>query len=356
MEENNNDIIFENDPNDDSECIPLEIIDDNEIARAEANERDSKILKNIEDNTEEKKKTPKKKKEKLGIVNITKPINILKFKSLNPDIVLNTKILNFSTSTEMVELKESWIELLVWLVGCLNHKEPKNFIYNIYNSLALSDTIRITDNPNHEYFEYEINAGLEIYKIPDTEYFIEYIPNNVNLFKAYSMLFQALGCELKEVKFKLQRLDKSNNKKSEDRKLVYIDYTINLNQAIQLENKTPLLGATALTIYEQTVECNNLNHLIVLMLTTICGMDQENIDIILNNSIKDIVGVTKDSSEYNTVFETIKIPIVNSEKLYFYTNGQVSKTLEYLRDVCETIEIDSDEILISYRDLMIMEE
>lgn len=297
---------------------------------------DGKNQESTPDKTKKPKKSKKSKANKEKIRSIDTYTASFRLSALDPDIIKNAEIVEADFPDVNIKFEHSWIEFLLFLVGAIHQSNPDKFIETIAPSGIFDSNISIRKHELNR-FEVDYQNGLEVYRIPGLEYYIDYFPNCLSLFTAIINALKVLNIKPEQVS-----IDLVNPKlKPEDLDIPMVDkeYTLsNLANSIVDNDFRPYL----VKINDEPMECENFKHAVLLVLSYLLIMyPEKSSDILKSNTQKDIVGVTEDNQDYLGFMRVTPLP---NSKLYFYSNGMNTAMAKYLYICCEEADEDSENI------------
>lgn len=267
-----------------------------------------------------------------------------------------------------VAIKESWMGLLGFLIGCVHEQYKEKYLEVLSNYGVFNNSIQLrVYQPT--YLDKDIEDGLNIYKIEHLGILIEYRNNlsdlRSSIRKAISILkirennvvinlFNPNYILSEEKKNNRRKVKSKTNENVFDLDLTYdieetkdeleSDNLIKLNNIIDSIDKSINIVQLGVDGEFDPVDSNEHAASYILAYLIIMYEDRA-ISVIKNNSLKDEIGVTEDNSEYFEIMKTTKLPNSN---LYFYYNGNSKKLIKYLYKICEEIGVDQSSIEFSY--------
>ena len=286
--------------------------------------------------TKEKKKKSRKKKITSKVKYLETYQESFRLSALDPDIIKNTRLLSVGFPDTDIKTEHSWIEFLLFLVGAIYQNNPDEFIDIIAPSGIFDNNISIR---KHELsrFQVDYENGLEVYRIPGLDYYIDYFPNCLSLFSAIVNALKVLGIKPEAVTVELE--NPSLRPKELDIEMVDKTYDLSELANTTLSNDfNPYL----IKIDDEPMECENFRHAVLLVLSYLLILYPEKAtEVLKSNTTKDVVGVTEDNQDYLGFMRVTPLP---NSKLYFYSNGLNNAMAKYLYICCEELDQNSENI------------
>lgn len=299
------------------------------------------VLPSDQSNKSGKDKKKEKKAKKKKVIAKAKTIETyqesLRLSALDPDIIKNTKLLSIGFPDTDVTVEHSWIEFLLFLVGAIYQNNPDKFIDIIAPSGIFDNNISIRKHELNR-FQVDYENGLEVYRIPGLDYYIDYFPNCLSLFTAITNALKVLRIKPEAVTVELE--NPSLRPKELDIPMQDKEYSLSTLANSTVSNDfNPYL----VKIDGESMECENFKHAVLLILSYLLILYPEKAtEVLKSNTIQDVVGVTEDNQDYLGFMRVTPLP---NSKLYFYSNGLNNAMAKYLYICCEEIDQDSEQII-----------
>ena len=168
----------------------------------------SKTAKQKKINAEKKSKGPKLMKNYMD----TSTCNIddaeLNLTQMKYGTIGSCDVISVAISEGTIEVKHSWLEVLLIMLSTVIKNNPNGFGKQFEDN-SVTNMFFVVDKVYGKYsFEEE---QYKAYKIPDTEYYLEYLDNSATIFEAIVGLVKCLEIPLDQITFHLRNKVYSNS-------------------------------------------------------------------------------------------------------------------------------------------------
>lgn len=245
----------------------------------------------------------------------------------------------------IIDLENSWTEFILWMLSLIYSRNRDKFMHLMAEYNVLSEGLQVSNG----YIEYPECSEIknEIYKLSDSEYYIEFRRSGASYIQALKGLLTILKVDLKEITFDIEPLNikvEGVNTTYNDIKQVFVTETLE-----NILNKRRFdIDITGLTVfgYKQKV-VSAPQSLMIFMTWALSSYGSVLEEAGVRQSIAG-VGLTTAAKidEYAQGFSTMKIG-----EYYLYCCDDTTSVLKYLGNVALHIGIAHSLIEIEYKTL-----
>ena len=192
----------------------------------------------------------------------------------------------------------------------------------------------------------EFENGLEVYRLPMTDYTIDYYKNSQSLFNAIEGLLRLNSVDITKVKVSLYNpsLDENADKNSIEKKPMMLRKS---SFTYLHDNGIPsVFQVCGVEMDNDPMECTELKQGVLFILSFLNAIYGETATSQMEKFTReDEVGVDRDSTKYLGFMQMVNIP---GTKLYLYTNGMIQALVDYTFNILNSLSENPDNVNIMY--------
>lgn len=291
--------------------------------------------------TKTKRKTTKRLTSKSGgkIEKIDKPMQDVLITQLTPELLATTWLSSvFLKNDGVVELENSWTELILDFLGMLFERRPATFMAEISRYNIISDSVNI----HREIIKYPESSEIEyeLYKLNNISgYYVEFRHDYSEYIRTIRKLLKALGIGESAIRFNIKPIELTDTGN-----IAQIVSENTLSDLINQNKQTVDIVSIEIFGSEQSVKSMQQALYVFLMWAkTVYG--DSTVDKAIHSNTAE-VGVTTAAhiDEYDTRFKTYKL-----EDYYIYCSDNDRAILLFIYQTAMLIGISPDLIVIKHK-------
>lgn len=242
-----------------------------------------------------------------------------------------------------IDLKESWLEFILILLHTVYEQYKQNFI-NILLEYEVTNTRFMVDKVYGRYV-LEEKEQYEVYKLYDTEYYIEAIFDYKTIFWSIINLVRCLDIQSNEISFNLV---------SKDFKEVRLNFDQLKNEetVVDIDNVASMLKSgihmISISILGSSIEVHRLD----VALVAFCNWTYDNYGYETTKSLKKYnnTGISIENSDDK---QYVKI---RTSSLCVYTDNKVDDIIKFIQQSLDNLKIPRKQFKFKFRALKKVEE
>lgn len=291
-------------------------------------------------NAEKKSKGPKLLKDYMDTSECDIDNTLLNITQMKYGTISSCNVDLLRTPDGNIPIKHSWLEVLLLMLSTVMTNNPDNFEKQFEDN-AVTSMFFVVDKVYGKYsFEQE---QYKAYKIPNTEYYLEYLDNSASIFEALVGLTKCLGIPLDQIQFHL-------------RNKIYSDSNLRFNileeteSIVDIDKLPEMLKAgihmISVEILGEVVQA----HRIDVALLAICNKLYDEYGAFRLSTLpsNDSTGikVLEDGDELNK-----NIVKLRDSEVGVYCDGDTNGIIQFLNDSMLQLSLEKDQIRFKFRAL-----
>ena len=283
----------------------------------------------------------------------------LSLDKLRYGLVTHGELVSISINNERLNINGSWIGLLLLMIETYYYNKLPlikvqrfNFIVELVQNNVITNGLDITST----YGTYDSDTPYVAYKILNTPYWLETNNSTESIFNALVKLAKLLDMKYNTVELSVVKKEiKDSADGIKDYELQVIEEWAGIDK-IDTELKSSL-KVSKVNILGEVVNVTSVFDIIIKLtdlLFKVYGIGA--LEYVVGNEgtgvtgNKDLPGYTINVIENLDYSELVtgKDEITDKDKLILYTNNSINSQLEFLKDICDNLEVTGEDIKIAF--------
>lgn len=240
------------------------------------------------------------------------------------------ELLETSKSNSYLQIKHSWIELCIYMLGTIHSNNKSNFLRFLLDNEVMNNGFTVTT----KLVDYADRDGhKKIYKIPLSNFYLETNMDESSLYKSIKAMAKALDLEEdRELLFDITAKNENEHGiKLKEGVASDIHTEMSLVEALSKQNSQ--LNISGITISgEQTYVASNTECLAVFLSVMYKMYKKKLIDACVKHEVVGVVGISTEKSDSNVSYRPVKYA-----RRQCYSNGDSFEMINYMSKVLTEI-------------------
>jgi hypothetical protein len=310
--------------------------------RVKTKQKLTKTDKQKRANIEKKSKGPKLSKDYFNMDPFKLDRGTVDLTKLRYGMIESCDLLSVTTMEGVIELKGSWLELVMTMMATVIDGKPDEFMrdftnYEVTNQTFLVDKI-------YGKYTFDSKEQYKVYNIYNTGYYLEAIINSKNIFSAIVGLCKIIGITFDNIQFNIQKIGINEVKLNFD-SLEETESIVNINGVTdKLKVGIHLVGIQILNV-------NTIVHRMDMALLVFCNWvydtyGEDTLSKLISNSSTGIQQKGNNENIEEFMYQTIK-----NSSIQVYTNGDTDGIIKFIRDNIQQTGLNTEQVRFKFRAL-----
>lgn len=234
------------------------------------------------------------------------------------------ELLETSKSNSYLQIKHSWIELCIYMLGTIHSNNKSNFLRFLLDNEVMNNGFTVTT----KLVDYADRDGhKKIYKIPLSNFYLETNMDESSLYKSIKAMAKAL--ELEEDRELLFDITAKNEHGIKLKEGVASDIHTEMSLVEALSKQNSQLNISGITISgEQTYVASNTECLAVFLASMYKMYRKQLLDASRKYEVAGVAGISEEKTDANVTYKPIK-----GTKHQCYSNGDSYELIKYMHNI-----------------------